>query len=63
MTSNALILTQLLLQWATKIQEVGTLLRQAAADGRDVSDAEVDASSVKRDAALAKAQSTINQAP
>lgn len=56
-TSNALILAQLLLQYATKAQEIAQLFAAANAEGRDVTDAEVDASGVKADVALAKLQS------
>lgn len=54
--SNALILTQLLLQYAAKMQEIGQLFAAANAQGRDVTDEEVDASGLKADAALAKLQ-------
>jgi hypothetical protein len=54
--SNALILAQLLLQYATKAQEIAQLFAVANAEGRDVTDAEVDASGVKADVALAKLQ-------
>lgn len=62
-TQNTLLLTQLVLQYALKLQEIGRLFNQAASEGRDVTDAEVDASAVSRDAALAKAQAAIDAAP
>ncbi len=59
-TRNALLLTELLLQYALKAQSVGRLLNQAHAEGRDVTDAEVNASEVARDAAIARAQAIID---
>lgn len=56
MSSNALILAQLLLQYATKAQEIAQLFAAANAAGRDVTDEEVDASGLKADVALAKLQ-------
>lgn len=53
-TSNALILANLLLQYATKAQEIAQLFATANAQGRDVTDEEVDASGLKADVALAK---------
>lgn len=50
--SNALILTNLLLQYAVKMQQIGQLFAQAQAEGRDVTDAEVAASGVAADAAI-----------
>lgn len=58
--SNALVLLQLLLQYAGKFQEVAALLAKATAEGRDVTDDEVASSTVARDAALAKTQATID---
>jgi hypothetical protein len=61
MSSNYLILVQLLLQYSTKIQEIGTLFRNAQADGnRDVTDTEVAASGVARDAQIEKTAATID---
>ena len=60
MNPNAQILIQLLLQYAIKLQEIGAMFRLAEAEDRDVTDAEVDASSLKRDVALAKTQATIS---
>lgn len=51
---NYLILTQLMLQYLLKAQEVGRLFAAAEARGGDVTDEEVDASGVKADVALAK---------
>lgn len=59
--TNAQLLVQLLIQYAVKLQEIGALLRNAELEGRDVLDEEVDATSLKRDAALAKTQATIDQ--
>lgn len=56
MSNNALILAQLLLQYATKAQEIAQLFAAANAAGRDVTDDEVDASGLKADVALAKLQ-------
>ena len=55
-TSNALILANLLLQYATKAQEIAQLFAAANAKGRDVTDEEVDASGLKADVALARLQ-------
>jgi len=57
--SNALLLVQLLLQYASKLQEIGGLFAKANAEGRDVTDEEVSASSVARDVAIAKAEASI----
>lgn len=54
---NYLILTQLLLQYALKTQEIARLFAAADARGGDVTDEEVDASGLKADAALARLQS------
>ena len=61
-STNALILLKLLLQYGAKIQEIGTLFRQAQLEGRDVTDEEVDASSLKRDVQIERTQSTIDSA-
>lgn len=52
---NALLLTNLLLTYLMKAQEVGSLFAQANAEGRDVTDDEVNASGVAADAALLRA--------
>lgn len=57
--SNAMLLAQLLLQYTLKAQEIARLFAQATAEGRDVSDDEVAASAVSRDAAIAKAQQSV----
>lgn len=57
--SNGLILAQLLIQYATKAQEIGQLFAAANARGGDVTDAEVDASGVKADVALSKLQAPV----
>lgn len=51
---NRALLVQLLLQYAIKSQEIAQLFAAANARGGDVTDAEVDASGVKADVALAK---------
>lgn len=53
---NWAILTQLLLQYAIKSQEIAQLFAAATARGGDVTDEEVDASGLKADVALAKLQ-------
>jgi hypothetical protein len=61
--SNTLILIDLALSYAAKLQEIGALFRNAQLDGgRDVTDEEVDTSSLKRDAQIAKTQGTIDSA-
>lgn len=42
MNSNALILTQLLIQLLSQAQSIGQLLRNARAEDRDVTDEELD---------------------
>jgi len=56
MNSNILIITQLLLEYALKMQEASALLQKAALENRDVTDDEVVQSKLKRDAALALAE-------
>lgn len=63
MNPNALLILQLLLQYSTQLAELGALLRKAAAEGRDVTDAEVLASRRPRDSAIAEAQAIIDGAP
>lgn len=63
MNPNALLILQLLLQYSTQLAELGALLRKAAAEGRDVTDAEVLASRRSRDSAIAEAQAIIDGAP
>lgn len=55
-SENVAILSQLLIQYLLKAQEVGRLFAAANARGGDVTDAEVDASGLKADVALAKLQ-------
>lgn len=57
MNSNYLLLTQLLIDYALKSQEIAQLFQKATLENRDVSDEEVMASSVRRDAAIALANS------
>lgn len=56
MNPNVLIITQLLLEYALKMQEASRMLQQAALENRDITDDEVVASKLKRDAALALAE-------
>lgn len=56
--SNALLLTELLLQYAVKMQEIGVLFRNA--QGGDVTDEQVQASVLARDAAILKAQAFVD---
>lgn len=60
--SNALALIALLLQYSTKITEIGTLITNANNEGRDVSDTELDALFAADDAAKARFQTLINAA-
>jgi hypothetical protein len=53
-SENVAILSQLLIQYLLKAQEVGRLFAAANARGGDVTDDEVDASGLKADVALAK---------
>lgn len=57
---NALLLTQLLLQAATQVQQFGALLAKAHAEGRDVTDVELDALVSADDAARARLQALID---
>lgn len=61
-TSNAILITQLLLDYALRMQEASNLLNRAATEGRDVTDEEVEASSLRRDAALARLGQVISGA-
>jgi hypothetical protein len=58
--SNALLLSKLILQYTTKLQEIADLFSNAEIRNRDVTDAEIDETSLKRDAAIARAQMTID---
>ena len=55
-TSNALLLLDLALEYALKLQQISSLLLKAQQEGRDVSDEEVAASAVARDAAITAAR-------
>lgn len=57
---NALALIALLLQYSTKITEIGHLITNANNEGRDVSDAELDTLFAADDAAKARFQTLIN---
>jgi len=57
--NNALLITQLLLQAATQVQQYGGLLAKAHAEGRDVTDAEIDEYVSKDDAAKARLDALI----
>lgn len=61
--NNILLLTNLLLQYATKLQEIADLFGRASFENRDVTDAEIDATSLKRDAAIERAQASIDSKP
>jgi len=50
---NVLLLTQLLLQTTTQVQQFGALLAKAHAEGRDVTDDELNALVASDDAAKA----------
>ena len=56
--SNALLLTELLLQYAVKAQEIAILFREA--DGKDITDEQLNASKVARDAAVLKARKLVD---
>lgn len=57
--NNALLLTQLLLQAATQVQQFGALLAKAHAEGRDVTDDELNALVAADDAAKARLDALI----
>jgi len=57
---NALVLVQLLLQATTQVQQFGALLAKAHAEGRDVTDAELDTLVAADDAAKARLQALID---
>ena len=57
--SNALLLTQLLLQAATQVQQFGALLAKAHAEGRDVSEDELNALAAADDVAKARLDALI----
>lgn len=59
-TSNALLVTQLLLQAATQVQQFGSLLAKAQAEGRDVTDAEIDQYVGRDDASRVRLQALID---
>jgi hypothetical protein len=56
---NTLLITQLLLELALKMQTAVQLFNQAHAEGRDVTDAEVDASGLRADVELEKLRQKI----
>lgn len=58
-TGNALILTNLILQGLQQLQGFATLLNTARAEGRDVSNAELDALGAKDDAVNAALKAEI----
>lgn len=60
--NNALILVSLLLQYSDKIAAVTKLLNTAHTEGRDVTDAELDALFAGDDAARAGLQAAIDAA-
>jgi hypothetical protein len=57
---NALILVQLLLQATTQVQQFGALLAKAHAEGRDVTDDELNALADADDAAKSRLQALID---
>lgn len=57
--NNAIALVALLLQYSDKITQIGKLLATAHAEGRDVTDAELDALFAQDDAARAQLQAAI----
>lgn len=57
---NALILIQLLLQATTQVQQFGALLAKAHAEGRDITDDELNALAAADDVAKAKLQALID---
>jgi len=59
---NALVLIQLLTQGLTQLQGYGALLAKAHAEGRDVTDAELDACVKADDASRARLQALIDAA-
>lgn len=59
---NSLAIITLLLQYSDKIAQIGTLLATAHAEGRDVTDAELDALFAQDDAARAQLQAAISAA-
>jgi hypothetical protein len=58
--NNALLLAKLILQYTTKLQEIADLFSNAQIHNRDVTNAEIDETSLKRDAAILRAQMTID---
>lgn len=60
MGTTAIALLGLLLQYSDKIAEIGTLLTKAHAEGRDVTDAELDTLFAGDDTARATLQSIID---
>lgn len=58
--TNIVLLTQLATQYAVKLQSIGALFGVALSEQRDVTDGEVAASSVARDAQIMKTQQTID---
>lgn len=60
--NNAIALVALLLQYSDKLTQIGKLLATAHAEGRDVTDAELDALFAQDDAARAQLQAAISAA-
>lgn len=61
MTSNALVLTQLLIQLLSQAQSIGQLLRTARAEDRDVTDEELDTLAGNDDAVRAALDAEIQR--
>lgn len=59
---NALVIIQLLTQYAEQIKSFGALLARAHAEGRDVTDAEIDAVHLETAAAIARLRTVIDAA-
>ena len=59
---NADLLLTLLIAALSRANEIGVLLRQAKAEGRDITDAELDAMAVKDDIAKASLDAAIAKA-
>jgi len=60
--NNALILVSLLLQYGDKIATISKLITNARSEGRDVTDAELDALFADDDAARVALQAAIDAA-
>ena len=59
--TNLLSAVDMLLALFNRGKVVGDLIKKARAEGRDITDAELDALSAETDAAIAKARQTVNR--